>query len=123
MIEKKVDKEGVILHVKSNVIVKLENMLNGLEYLKKDKTLPRNLRIFEDATNAEVAFNINDIDILIEKMHEVVQEYNTIRHAVLHDSPKSTAFAMIIERKKIDTNYMLKIFSTTYAAFKWLNNK
>ena len=123
MIDKKVDKEGVILHVKSNVIVKLENMLIGLEYLKKDKTLPRNLRIFEDATNSEVAFNKNDIDILIKKMHEVVQEYNTIRHAVLHDSPKGTAFAMLIERNKIDTNYMLKSFSTTNAASVWLNSK
>ncbi len=75
-------------------------MLNGLEYLQKDTTLPGDLRIFEDATNVEVAFSIGDIDTLLEKMHEVARGYNSISHAVLHDTPKSTAFALLIKQKK-----------------------
>jgi len=123
MIEKIQDKDGMILHIKSSSIVYLENMLNGLEYLKRDKTLPRNLRIFEDATNAEVAFSISDIDLLIKKMHEVAQEYNMIRHAVLHHSPKSTAYAILIKQRKHENNYLIGIFSTKKGAHLWLNTK
>ena len=67
MIEKKFDDKGFYLFIKSNPIVTLENMLNGLEYLQKDTTLPRDLRIFEDATNVEVTFDISVVDLLQEK--------------------------------------------------------
>ncbi len=123
MIEAMVDKDGLILYVKSQTVVKLENMLNGLEYLHNDATLPRDLRILEDATKVEVNFNISDIDILLEKMHEVAQEYNSILHAVIHDSPKNTAFAMIIEQNKVIDNYLLKVFSTEQGALQWLSNR
>ncbi len=121
MIEKRVDQEGVILFVKSNPVVQLEDMLNGLDYLQKNSDLPKDLRILEDATNVKVAFVISDIDILIKKMHKVIQKYNTIRHAVIHDSPENTAYAMLIHANKISDDYMLRIFSTRKEALLWLN--
>jgi len=97
-------------------------MLNGLEYLQKDTTLPRDLRIFEDATNVEVTFDISVVDLLQEKMQEIAQKYNSIRHAVIHNSPKNTAFAMLIGQNKIVDKYQVEIFYTEQAAYKWLIN-
>jgi hypothetical protein len=122
MIEKKFDDKGFYLFIKSNPIVTLENMLNGLEYLQKDTTLPRDLRIFEDATNVEVTFDISVVDLLQEKMQEISQKYNSIRHAVIHNSPKNTAFAMLIGQNKIVDKYQVEIFYTEQAAYKWLIN-
>jgi hypothetical protein len=122
MIEKKFDDKGFYLFIKSNPIVTLENMLNGLEYLQKDTTLPRDLRIFEDATNVEVTFDISVVDLLQEKMQEIAQKYNSIRHAVIHNSPKNTAFAMLIGQNKIVDKYQVEIFYTEQAAYKWLIN-
>jgi hypothetical protein len=122
MIKKKFDDKGFYLFIKSNPIVTLENMLNGLEYLQKDTTLPRDLRIFEDATNVEVTFDISVVDLLQEKMQEISQKYNSIRHAVIHNSPKNTAFAMLIGQNKIVDKYQVEIFYTEQAAYKWLIN-
>jgi len=122
MIKKKFDDKGFYLFIKSNPIVTLENMLNGLEYLQKDTTLPRDLRIFEDATNVEVTFDISVVDLLQEKMQEIAQKYNSIRHAVIHNSPKNTAFAMLIGQNKIVDKYQVEIFYTEQAAYKWLIN-
>ena len=85
MIEKKFDDKGFYLFIKSNPIVTLENMLNGLEYLQKDTTLPRDLRIFEDATNVEVTFDISVVDLLQEKSMYGKKYMGVVRSTFLLD--------------------------------------
>lgn len=122
MTEKKWDDKGLFLFVKSKALVSLEDMLNGISYLENDKNLPRDLRILEDASQVEVSFNISDLTLIAEKMKEAAQAYNSIKHAVIHDSPKNTAFAYIVENKQDASNYFLSVFSTEKAALEWLNS-
>jgi len=122
MINKIFDKKGLILCVTSNPVIKLENMINGLDYLLKDKSLPRDLRIIENAYDVEMAYDIEETQIIVEKMHLVAQEYNSIRHAVIHNTPISTAYAMVLEQQKNIDSYLLGIFTTENIALKWVND-
>lgn len=56
MIEKRTDAFGEYLYVVSEDNVTLNDMLSGLDFLNNDKTLPRKLRIVEDARNSKVEF-------------------------------------------------------------------
>jgi len=120
MLKKLFDKSGLLLFVKNNSDVKLEDLLNSSDYLINDKTLPRDLRIIEDARSSKVKFSFTDLNILIEKTHEVSIQYTRIRHAVIHDSPKNTALALLFQRKNTSKNYYLGVFSTEEAALNWL---
>lgn len=121
MIEKRTDDFGEYLYVKSKDVVSFDDMLGGLDFLYHDKTLPRKLRIIEDARNSKVDFAIEAVQILSERMHEVAKKYISIRHAVIHNDPKNVALAMLMEKKKLDENYFLNVFSTSKGAFNWLN--
>jgi hypothetical protein len=55
-------------------------------------------------------------------MKTVAKEFNSIKHAVIHNSPKNTAFAMLMERKEITCNYQIAVFSIEVGALNWLNN-
>jgi hypothetical protein len=121
MIEKRTDAFGDYLYVLSEDIVTLNDMLRGLDFLYNDKTLPRRLRIVEDARNSTVDFAYEAILILSKRMHEVAKKYTSIRHAVIHNDPKNVALALLIEKKKEDENYFLGVFSTSKGAFNWLN--
>lgn len=120
MIEKQRDKQGILLKVKTNSSVSLEDMLQGLDILQKDDSLPRDLRILEDATGVEVKFTRKDIRTLITGITEVALNYHSIRHAVVQDSPKNTALALLLKHRNTSPNYSIAVFSTLKAAKHWL---
>ncbi len=122
MITEKLSTNGTILDVKSKANISFIDMLNGIEYLNNDK-LSRELRIIESATDSLVSFTIDDIDILINEMYNIAKKYTFIRHAVIHNSPKNTAFAMLMKNNTMNSNYVLEVFSTRKSALKWLNVK
>jgi hypothetical protein len=121
MIEIRTDDKGLLLFAKDDAIVSLKDMLYGLDYLEMNDSLPRNLRLLEDSTNVTVTFVVNDLDKILKRIHEVSEKYESIRHAVLHDSPVNTAYAFMMEKYIRDNRYKLKVFSTMSAAMAWLN--
>ena len=121
MIEKRTDAIGDYLYVLSKDNVTLDDMLSGLDFLYNDKTLPRNLRIIEDARNSKVDFAYEAVLILSKRMHEVAKKYTSIKHAVIHNDPKNVALALLMEKKKKDENYSLRVFATSKGAYTWLN--
>jgi hypothetical protein len=123
MIEERSDELGLFLFVKSDTKVGIENMLKGLEFLKENSSLPRRLRILEDATHVNVNFDKNDFERIYNKLQEVSQNYISIRHAVIQDSPENTALAILLCKKLKFDNYTLGIFSSEQGATEWINNK
>jgi len=97
-----------------------QGMLEVLEYLKTSSTLPRNLRILEDASQATVIFPVQELPAIAEKLKEVVVEYDSIKHAVIHKTPVNTVYAMIFGQKHAPANYRIEVFSTKDAAIAWL---
>jgi len=122
MIEKRKDEFGEYLFVKSNSMVNIEDMIAGIQYLENDNSLPRKLRIIEDARSAEVNFSPIDASELSEHMHKVALKYDYIKHAVIHSNPRNTAMAMLVQKNKKDQNYFLEVFSTFEGAIHWLKN-
>lgn len=122
MIEKRIDTKGVFLWVRTNTLISFENMLSSVDYLINEITLPRRLRILEDATDTVVSFSIRDFETLAEKLKEVTKKYEVVRHAVIHNSPKNTAFTLHFKNNFLHKGYNLEVFSTMEAATKWLNS-
>jgi hypothetical protein len=122
MIEKRIDKNGVYLWARTNTIISLENMFSSMDYIINEITLPRRLRILEDATDTMVSFGIRDFETLAEKLTEVLEKYEVVRHAVIHNSPKNTAFTLHFKNNFLNKGYNLEVFSTLEAAIYWLND-
>ncbi len=114
------NKETGILEFFTQNQATLEGMLEVLEFLKTDRDLPRNLRILEDGREAIASFPIHEFASISEKLKEVLVEYNSIKHAVIHKTPVNTVYAMIFGQKHAPPNYRIEVFSTREAALAWL---
>jgi len=120
MIEKFYNKEEGVLYITSTGDIELNDMFDCLDYLASEDELPVTLKIFEDATNAKLMFNVEDIGLIALYNEKSLGKFTSIRHAVILSSPMNTAFAMKASLM-INPNYCLEVFSTEQAAKKWLN--
>ena len=121
MIEEKSDKFGSYLFSKKDSKVDIESMLKGLDFLDINKSLPKRLRILEDATNVKVTFDKKDIERILDRLKEVSRKYISIRHAVVQNSPENTALAILLCKRLKSDIYKLGVFSTKQGALEWLN--
>lgn len=123
MVENRFDPKDGILYVNISGEVGLQDMFQAMEVLLFDSNLPKELKILEDARHATVLFNMNDLDIIAEKMQQSLKNFQLVRHAVIHSAPVNSAFTIIIEKKINVEGYILKEFSTEKAAKAWLRFK
>jgi len=98
-------------------------MLEAIDYCLNNKELPRNLLILEDARLANPEFSPQDLSRIAEKQKKLFPLYQSVRHAVIHNTPENTALAMVFEQKHISPAYKLKVFSTEEGALIWLNKR
>lgn len=120
MIEIINDRKGTLIKVKTKPVITYNDMIQGVNYLLTNDNLPQNIRILEDARNSTITFLITDIDSLTEKMRDVSEKYISIQHAVIHNSPINTAYALLIADTKNNSKYQLQVFCTIESANSWL---
>ncbi len=118
--EKREDKIGPYIYCVDGETVSFESMCGAVSYLEEDTTLPRELRILEIALDTRATFNIHDVKVLYQKMKEAALKYTFIKHAVVHNSKKNTAYALFVETLTRHARYELRVFSSVKAAEKWL---
>ena len=121
MIEKKFDSYGVYLWVKNSPTINLENMFSSSDFLMNEENLPEVLRVLEDATDSVVTFSVRDFEKLADRINKVSEKFRLVKHAVIHNSPKNTAFTLYFKDNYINNKYKLEVFSTFEAATNWLN--
>jgi hypothetical protein len=109
-----------ILYTKPVGDITIDYMLNGIEMLSANKELPKDLKILENALEAKATFQSKDISMLAEKLDIALENFNSIRHAVVHKNHLNTAFAILIGNKIKNHKYTLKVFSSVEAANAWL---
>jgi hypothetical protein len=99
----------------------IDHMLKAIDSFANDISLPRNLKILEDASFSNVTFTEEEIVLLTERLKSHLFKYNSIRHAVIHLDPVNTAFAMLVAERLSGVKYILKVFSDEAFALHWLH--
>lgn len=120
MVEKRFDPDKNILYVTSKGNIEVEGMMRGIEFIGQEKSLPRNLKILEDATEAKVAYSHSEIEIIMRSLMKAIDHFESLRHAVVLTDPANTAFAILASLMISKPNYSLQVFSTLKAAEHWL---
>lgn len=79
--------------------------------IKENASYPRFLKILIDSKKAIANFPSNDLSLLAEEHHKVFEKYDYIVTAIILDTPKETAFAMLfqnlIKNNKLNFNFFL----------------
>ena len=120
--EMRFDEIDNILYTKSIGMVNLEDMLKNLDNLSHDTVLPKHLKVVEDAREAIVTFSESELHLLAAKLELVADNFNLIKHAVVHSSPMNTALSILVSGMVKRENYYLKVFSTLEGAINWVRN-
>jgi len=123
MISLQENKNNGILYGISEGKITVQEMLGAIDYCLNNDELPRNLLILEDARLAHPEFSPEDLSRIAEKQKLLFPMYQSVRHAVIHDTPENTALAMVFEQKFISPVYKLKVFSTEEGALIWLKKR
>lgn len=109
-----------ILEVSYQGKISMEELFEYGRKIRNNKTYPRDLKIFTDATKADYAIKEKDIHTLLRSIEKDVNDYYKVKSAMLHSSPKETAISMILEFEEKIPKYSHRIFSTREAALQWL---
>ena len=117
------NKNNGILYGISEGRITVQEMLEAIDYCLNNKELPRNLLILEDARLANPEFSPQDLSRIAEKQKKLFPLYQSVRHAVIHNTPENTALVMVFEQKHISPAYKLKVFSTEEGALIWLKKR
>ncbi len=115
------DNYGVVIYARQEGSISIEQMLDGLRFMAENTSLPRQLRIIEDSRKAKITFTHNDIELIVNAINEMMVKYESVRHAVLLDSPINTVFAMLFNTKRLSVAYRLEVFASVERALSWLN--
>ena len=121
MIEYKFNEIEETLYITLSGTFGIEHMFKEIDSLANDNSLPRNLKILEDASNLSVTFTEEEIQSIIERLKSHLFKFNSIQHAVVHLDPVNTAFAILVSERLSGDNYILKVFSDEEYALHWLS--
>lgn len=121
MIEYKFNEIEEVLFITVSGTFDINHMYKAIDSFADDNSLPRKLKILEDARYSNVTFTEEEIQLIIERLKSHLLKFDSIRHAVIHLDPVNTAFAMLVGGRLSGDNYILKVFSTQAYALHWLN--
>ncbi len=122
MVFAKFNHQTAILESKFEGKLTVKELIESSQTIKENESYPRFLKILIDSKKAIVNFPSNDLSFLAEEHHKVVEKYDYIVTAIILDTPKETAFAMLFQNLIKNNKSKFQLFSTREAAISWLNN-
>jgi len=120
MIEYKFNEIEETLFITVSGTFGIDHMFKAIDSFANDNSLPRNLKILEDARFSNVTFTEEEIQLIIERLKSHLFKFTSIRHAVIHLDPVNTAFAILVGDRLSGEKYILKVFSNEEHALHWL---
>jgi hypothetical protein len=121
MIEYKYNNETGIVETSFNGTLEIKDIVEYINKLGKDTSLPANLRIFTDARKTIVNFNLKSLGLILEAINCSEIKHESIREAIIHDDPDVSAYSFIYQKMlACHKNHIFRIFCTEDAALKWL---
>lgn len=112
-----------IIYAKTLGIVDFNYMKSRIELVLNDVNLPSKIKILEVANGVLANFSSAEIEELTNLIRIMALRFESIHHAVVHDNPVNTAYAMLLADLASGTSYYLTPFSTVEAAKVWLIKK
>lgn len=122
MVFAKFNHRTAILESKFEGKLTIKELIESSLAIKENESYPRFLKILIDSKKAIANFSSNDLSLLAEEYHKVVEKYDYIVTAIILDTPKETAFAMIFQSLIKNNKSKFQLFSTREAAVRWLSN-
>ncbi len=110
------------LDVNYSDTVTLDEIIDYIETVKNDKSLPRKLKIRTIANNIIMDFKTEDLPIIVKAVSKSVEIYDLMIDAFIVDKSKETAFSLLFSKISNRDNYKFKVFSTEEAAEQWLKH-
>jgi hypothetical protein len=110
------------LDVNYTGVVTLEEIIDYIETVKNDKSLPRTLKILTIANNITMDFKTEDLAKIVYAVTESVKNYDFMIDAFIVDKSKETAFSLLFSNISTRDNYKFNVFSTEDAAQKWISS-
>ena len=123
MITKKFNLETGILESKFEGEITIKQVTDYIISLSEDKSLPKKLKIFSDATKGIFSENIapNDLKEIVEANQKSLAARECIYDAFIISSSIEMALGQLYMEFSKSENYYFNLFSTKEAAVKWLN--
>ncbi len=124
MITYKLNTETGILETSIKGEVTIGDFINYIISLSRDKTLPKKLKIFSDATEGRFSGNTTPDDLIeiVEANNLSLAQRDFICDAFILSSSLETAMGQLYMKFSKADNYRFKVFSDKKAALKWLNS-
>lgn len=122
MVSAKFNHRTAILESKFEGELTVKELIECSIIVKENATYPRFLKKLIDSKNAYVNFSSNELSIVAEEHHKIVEKYDYIVTAIILDTPKETAYAMLFQNLVKNNKSKFQLFSTREAAISWLNN-
>ena len=116
----RIDKDLVRIIFKGNIRIEAINKLISDFVLNEE--LPLNLKVLIDSRRAKFDTKPSDLPLIIKKLKEYNDRFESIKLTIIQQNPYETAISMILQDllKGIDNIYF-RVFSTEQAAVLWLN--
>ena len=116
------NREESTITIVSKGAVSYKEMLEAPNILTRED-IPKNIKILEDASEAEPAFSDDKIPEMIQNLITKSAHLSYVKHAVIQRTPINTAISMMAERELRKSHYHLKTFFSKDAALRWLNSE
>jgi hypothetical protein len=120
MIKDTFDNENGILTAFFSGEFTAEEIIQWLNLITPERFPIKQLKILLDASEGEYVFQATQLEKLDTPIMDLCSSFESVKTAVIHKTPKETAYSLIISNKTICKNYTEQTFSYKDAALNWL---
>jgi hypothetical protein len=114
------DSEKEILFLVFRSSITIQDISSVFENIKTFKQTKNQLKIYCDAKNTELEVSRSEVSEITTNAQLYINAFGRIKISVVAESPKVTAFFMVIFMNIKNESFMGEVFSTSEAAKKWM---
>jgi len=122
MVSAKFNHRTAILESKLEGKLTVKELIACSVTIQENASYPRFLKKLIDSKKAIANFSSNELALLAEEHFKIVEKYDYIVTAIILETPKETAFAMLFQNLIKNNKSKFQLFATREAAINWLNN-
>lgn len=122
MITRHFNEETEIMHVYYSENIRVEEVLESDKAIFTDKSLPRDLKILEDAREASYELTVTDNQLILNQARSLIINFYSVLSAFVQDKPLETAINIDYQYSNDLPNFKYRVFTEVEAALNWLSN-